>query len=175
MSILIKSATIVDSKSNLNFKKKDILIREGIIVDIADTIDTKTDQIFDFKDLHVSRGWMDTSVSFGEPGYEERENIDNGLLTAASSGFTSILLNPDCYPLVDNHSAVEFLKKKSLKSTTKIYPIANLTSNSDGKNLASLYDMKLAGAVAYGDYKKSITDSSILKISLEYTLSLIHI
>tara|TARA_B100001094_G_scaffold295221_1_gene316398 strand:- start:824 stop:2086 length:1263 start_codon:yes stop_codon:yes gene_type:complete len=169
MSILIKSATIVDSKSNLNFKKKDILIREGIIVDIADTIDTKTDQIFDFKDLHVSRGWMDTSVSFGEPGYEERENIDNGLLTAASSGFTSILLNPDCYPLVDNHSAVEFLKKKSLKSTTKIYPIANLTSNSDGKNLASLYDMKLAGAVAYGDYKKSITDSSILKISLEYT------
>ena len=169
MSILIKSATIVDSKSNLNFKKKDILIREGIIVDIADTIDTKTDQIFDFKDLHVSRGWMDTSVSFGEPGYEERENIDNGLLTAASSGFTSILLNPDCYPLVDNHSAVEYLKKKSLKSTTKIYPIANLTSNSDGKNLASLYDMKLAGAVAYGDYKKSITDSSILKISLEYT------
>jgi dihydroorotase len=169
MSILIKSATIVDSKSNLNFKKKDILIREGIIVDIADTIVTKTDQIFDFKDLHVSRGWMDTSVSFGEPGYEERENIDNGLLTAASSGFTSILLNPDCYPLVDNHSAVEFLKKKSLKSTTKIYPIANLTSNSDGKNLASLYDMKLAGAVAYGDYKKSITDSSILKISLEYT------
>ena len=169
MSILIKSATIVDSKSNLNFKKKDILIREGIIVDIADTIDTNASQIFDFENLHVSKGWMDTSVSFGEPGYEERENIDNGLLTAASSGFTSILLNPDCYPLVDNHSAVEFLKKKSLKSTTKIYPIANLTSNSDGKNLASLYDMKLAGAVAYGDYKKSITDSSILKISLEYT------
>jgi dihydroorotase len=108
-------------------------------------------------------------VSFGEPGYEERETISNGLNTAASSGFTSILLNPDCNPLVDSHSAVEFLKKKSSNTTTKIYPVANLTSNSNGKDLASLYDMKLAGAVAYGDYKKTINDSSILKIALEYT------
>ena len=29
--------------------------------------------------------------------------------------------------------------------------------------------MKLAGAVGFGDYKKSIVDSSILKIALEYT------
>ena len=79
MSILIKSATLVDSKSNLNFKQKDILIKDGVIVDIADSIDSKTEKVFDFKNLHVSRGWMDTSVSFGEPGYEERESILNGL------------------------------------------------------------------------------------------------
>ncbi|MDC1010421.1 dihydroorotase, partial [Flavobacteriaceae bacterium] len=136
---------------------------------IADSIDSKAKLVLDFKNLHVSRGWLDTSVSFGEPGYEERETLSNGLNTAASSGFTSILLNPDCNPLVDSHSAVEFLKKKSSNTTTKIYPVANLTSNSNGKDLASLYDMKLAGAVAYGDYKKTINDSSILKIALEYT------
>ena len=169
MSILIKSATLVDSKSNLNFKKKDILIRDGVIVDIADSITSNADIVHDFENLHVSRGWFDTSVSFGEPGYEERETISNGLNTAASSGFTSILLNPECNPLVDSHSSVEFIKKKSSNTTTIIYPIANLTSNSNGKDLASLYDMKLAGAVAYGDYKKAITDSSILKIALEYT------
>ena len=60
-------------------------------------------------------------------------------------------------------------KKKSLNATTNIYPIANLTINSNGSDLASLYDMKLAGAVGFGDYKKSIVDSSILKIALEYT------
>ena len=169
MSILIKSAIIVDSKSNFNFKKKDILIKNGVIVDIADSINNKSENKIQYENLHVSRGWMDTSVSFGEPGYEERENISNGLLTAASSGFTSILLNPDCYPLVDNHSSVEFLRKKSLNTTTNIYPIANLTNNSNGSDLASLYDMKLAGAVGFGDYKKSIVDSSILKIALEYT------
>ena len=169
MSILIKSATIVDSKSNLNFKKKDILIKNGVIADIADSIDTESNDEISFENLHISRGWMDTSVSFGEPGYEERENISNGLLTAASSGFTSILLNPDCYPLIESHSSVQFLKKKSFNTTTDIYPIANLTNGSNGSDLASLYDMKLAGAVAFGDYKKSIIDSSILKIALEYT------
>ena len=169
MSILIKSAIIVDSKSNFNFKKKDILIKDGVIVDIADSINNKSKNNIILENLHVSRGWMDTSVSFGEPGYEERENISNGLITAASSGFTSILLNPDCFPLIDNHSSVEFLRKKSLNTTTKIYPIANLTNNSNGSDLASLYDMKLAGAVAFGDYKNSVVDSSVLKIALEYT------
>ena len=169
MSILIKSATIVDSKSNLNFKKKDILIKNGVIADIADSINSESNNKISFENLHISRGWMDTSVSFGEPGYEERENISNGLLTAASSGFTSILLNPDCYPLIENHSSVQFLKKKSFNTTTDIYPIANLTNGSNGSDLASLYDMKLAGAVAFGDYKKPIIDSSILKIALEYT------
>ena len=169
MSVLIKSATIVDSKSNLNFKKKDILIKNGVIADIADSIDSESNNKISFENLHISRGWMDTSVSFGEPGYEERENISNGLLTAASSGFTSILLNPDCYPLIESHSSVQFLKKKSFNTTTDIYPIANLTNGSNGSDIASLYDMKLAGAVAFGDYKKSIIDSSILKIALEYT------
>tara|TARA_A100001015_G_scaffold233227_1_gene264326 strand:+ start:405 stop:929 length:525 start_codon:yes stop_codon:yes gene_type:complete len=168
MSILIKSAILVDSKSNLNFKKKDILINEGVIVDIADSINIKSEREISLDNLHISRGWLDTSVNFGEPGFEERENISNGLITAASSGFTSILLNPDCNPLLDNHTSVEFIKKKSLNNTTDIYPIANLTKNSDGLNLASLYDMKLAGAVAFGDYKKSIIDSSILKIALRY-------
>lgn len=171
MSVLIKSATLVDSKSSLNFKKKDILIKNGLIVDIADIIDTKSENKIILDNTHLSRGWMDTSVSFGEPGYEERETLSNGLLTAASSGFTSIILNPDCNPPVDNHSSVEFLIRKSLNTTTDIYPVANLTNNSNSSDLASLYDMKLAGAVAFGDYKRSITDSSILKIALEYTKS----
>ena len=34
------------------------------------------------------KGWFDPSVSFGEPGFEERETIENGLNVAASSGFT---------------------------------------------------------------------------------------
>ena len=169
MSILLKNATIVDGKSNLNFKTKDILINDGDIVDIADTINTKASQTIKLENLHVSRGWMDTSVCFGEPGFEERETILNGLETAASSGFTSILLNPNCDPAIDNHSSIEFLKRKSAETTTEIYPIGSLTNNSKGEELASLFDMKVAGAVAFGDYKQTVKDTSLLKISLEYS------
>ena len=169
MSILLKNATIVDYKSNLDFKSKDILIDDGVIVDIADNIKTKASNSISLENLHVSRGWMDTSVCFGEPGFEERETILNGLETAASSGFTSILLNPNCDPPIDSHSSVEFLKRKAVSTTTQIYPIGSLTNNSSGNNIAPLYDMKLAGAVAFGDYKQSVNDSSLLKISLEYS------
>jgi len=171
MKLLIKSATLVDSASDLNFKVKDILIEDGFITDISDKIDSKSDKIIKLKNLHVSEGWMDTSVSFGEPGYEERENIENGLNTASSSGFTSLLLNPNTKPLADSHSSVSHIIKKSKNHTTKLYPIGNLTLNGEGDKLAPLYDMKLAGAIAYGDHKKPIKDSSLMKIALEYSKS----
>ena len=171
MKLLIKSATLVDNTSDLNFKVKDILIEDGLITDISDKIESKVDRIIKHKNLHISEGWMDTSVSFGEPGYEERENIENGLITASSSGFTSLLLNPNTNPLVDSHSSISHIIKKSINHTTTIYPIGNLTLNGEGKELAPLYDMKLAGAIAYGDHKKSIRDSSLMKIALEYSKS----
>ena len=171
MKLLIKSATLVDSASDLNFKVKDILIEDGFITDISDKIDSKSDKIIKLKNLHVSEGWMDTSVSFGEPGYEERENIENGLNTASSSGFTSLLLNPNTEPLTDSHSSVSHIIKKSKNHTSKIYPIGNLTLNGEGNKLAPLYDMKLAGAIAYGDHKKAVKDSSLMKIALEYSKS----
>ena len=171
MKLLIKSATLVDSASDLNFKVKDILIEDGFITDISDKIDSKSDKIIKLKNLHVSEGWMDTSVSFGEPGYEERENIENGLKTASSSGFTSLLLNPNTKPLADSHSSVSHIIKKSKNHTSKLYPIGNLTLNGEGDKLAPLYDMKLAGAIAYGDHKKPIKDSSLMKIALEYSKS----
>ena len=171
MKLLIKSATLVDITSDLNFKVKDILIEDGFITDISDKIDSKAYKIIKFKNLHVSEGWLDTSVSFGEPGYEERENIENGLKTASSSGFTSLLLNPNTQPLTDSHSSVSHIIKKSLNHTSTVYPIGNLTLNAEGNELAPLYDMKLAGAIAYGDHKKPIKDSSLMKIALEYSKS----
>ena len=169
MRLLIKSATLVDNTSDLNFKVKDILIEDGFIADISDKIESKSDKLIKHKNLHISNGWLDTSVSFGEPGYEERENIQNGLNTASSSGFTSLLLNPNTEPLIDSHSSVSHIIKKSKNHTSTLYPIGNLTLRSQGKKLAPLYDMKLAGAIAYGDHKKAINDSSLLKIALEYS------
>ena len=53
MSILLKGTTIVDNKSNLNFKIKDILIEDGVIVDIADNIKTKSNNITTLKNKNL--------------------------------------------------------------------------------------------------------------------------
>ncbi|KAB1158394.1 dihydroorotase [Tenacibaculum aiptasiae] len=169
MTTLLKSATIIDATSSYHKQTKDILITDGIITKIDDAISAPEGcEIVTLENLHVSTGWFDTSVSFGEPGYEERETIKNGLHVASKSGFTDVAVNPNTNPVIDNKSAVEFLINKANGDATNLFPIGTLTQQSKGIEMAELFDMKQSGAIAFGDYKKSI-DDNLLKIALLYT------
>lgn len=169
MNVLLKSATIIDSKSSLNRKVRDVLIENGKFSKIAAKIEnSKNYKEIKLDNLHISCGWFDTSVSFGEPGYEERETIKNGLKTAAKSGFTAVALNSNCNPFIDNKSTVEFLKGVAKNNVVELYPIASLTKQSKGIEIAELYDMQNSGAIAFGDYNKSISNANLMKIALQY-------
>ena len=170
MNLLIKSATIIDTKSDYHNKTQDVLIEKGTIVKIAKSIkNPKNYKEIRLENLHISQGWFDSSVSLGEPGFEERETIENGLNTAASSGFTSVAVNPNTFPVIDTNSAVDFLVNKSKDHLVNLLPIGALTRNSNTKELAELFDMHNAGAVAFGDYKKSTSNANLLKLALQYT------
>ena len=156
MNVLLKSATIIQPNSEFHNSKNDLLIEAGIIKKIAPTIQNSNQyKVVELPNLHVSIGWVDGSVSFGEPGYEERETLENGLNTAARSGFTGIALNSNTNPIVDNKSIIEFLIHKSKKTVTNLYPISSLTKNSEGKDITEFSDLKTSGAIAFSDYKKS--------------------
>ncbi len=169
MKIIIRSAKIIDSKSSFHNQTVDLLIADGFIKKIGVSI-PKTDDAEEIKldNLHISQGWFDSSVSFGEPGYEDRETIANGLNVAAKSGFTAIALQPNSFPIIDNQSQVNFVKNKANGFATELSPIGALTKASEGKDMAELFDMKKAGAVAFGDYNKSIDNANLLKIALQY-------
>ncbi|MCB4808328.1 dihydroorotase [Tamlana sp. 62-3] len=169
MNILVKSATILDSKSDFHNTTQDILIENGVITQIDKTIEnSKNYEEVSLKNLHVSQGWFDSSVSFGEPGYEERETIANGLKTAASSGFTSIALNANSNPVIDSNADITFINAKSANNIVNLLPIGALTVKSESEDLAELYDMHTAGAVAFYDYKKPIENPNLVKIALQY-------
>ncbi len=119
------------------------------------------------KNLHISQGWFDSSVSFGEPGFEERETINNGLKTAAFSGFTSVAVNANSFPVTDSKGHIKFLKSKAEGNAVNLYPIGALTVGSKGIDLAELYDMQNEGAVSFYDYKNPIANANLLKIALQ--------
>jgi len=169
MKIIIREAKIIDSKSPFHKQTLDILIVDGFIKKIGKSLPNSenADEI-KLDNLHVSQGWFDTSVSFGEPGFEDRETIENGLNTASKSGFTAIALQPNSYPVIDNQSQVNFVLNKAHGFATELFPIGALTKESEGKDMAELYDMKKAGAVAFGDYNKSLDNANLLKIALQY-------
>ena len=170
MNLLIKSATIIDPSSPFHNKKNDLLIESGSITKISKTIKNPNNyQEIKLDNLHISQGWFDSSVCFGEPGLEERETIENGLHTAAKSGFTAVAVNPNTNPVADNKSTIQFIKNKSQGFATSLYPIGNLTKGGESTDLAELYDMQNFGAIAFGDYNRSLDNANLLKIALQYT------
>jgi dihydroorotase len=168
MSILLKSAKIIDAKSNFNGKSRDILIEKGIISKISNSIKSEDAKVINLKNLHVSPGWIDSSVCFGEPGYEYRETIENGTVTAASSGYTDVILNPYTKPILDSRADISFIKNRSLGNIVNVHPLGALTRQSKSSELADLKEMFEAGCVGFYDFKKPITNPNILKTALQY-------
>lgn len=169
MKIIIREAKIIDSKSPFHNQVVDVKINDGILEKIGTNLSPSDDyEEIKQSNLHLSQGWFDSSVSFGEPGFEDRETIANGLNVAAKSGFTAVALQPNSAPILDNQSQILFVKQKANDTATDLFPIGALTKNSEGTDLAELYDMKNAGAIAFGDYGKSLSNANLLKIGLQY-------
>ncbi len=169
MDLLLKSATIVDSRSELNGKKTDILILNGIIKDIALNLKVEKDiPVFESPDLHVSIGWFDLQVNFNDPGLEHKEDLESGCRAAAFGGYTGVACMPSSHTPTQSKSEINYIKNKTSKSIIDVFPIAALSLKMEGKEMTEMYDMYQAGAVAFSDNKKPISDSGLLSRSLLY-------
>ena len=170
MNLLIRSAIVIDKKSEFHNDKVDILIKNGIISNIARSIKNSNNyKELKFDNLHVSVGWFDYSISCGQPGYEERENMKNTLDVASKSGFTCIGIQPNTDPVIDKRSEIEYIKLLSANNIVTAHPIGSLTKKSEGNKLSEIFDMGEGGAIAFGDYKRSLKNPNILKLALQYS------
>lgn len=173
MTILIKQATIVDSKSLFHNKTVDILIEKGVITQIKNKIaPTKNSKLIEVKDLFVSAGWIDMQVNFCDPGYEHKETLQTGLSAASKGGFTGVCVMSGTNPPLHNKAQIEYIKSRSLNNIVDVFPIGTVSHEQEGKDLSEMYDMKLAGAFAFSDYKKPIKDAGLVLRALQYASSI---
>ncbi|MGV6844598.1 MAG: dihydroorotase, partial [Lutibacter sp.] len=77
-------------------------------------------------------------------------------------------VQPNTQPVTDHKAGIDFLINASKKTATKIYPFGAFSKNSEGKDLAELFDMQNSGAIAFTDYNKNIANGNLLKIGLQY-------
>ena len=157
MKVLIKSCKIIDEKSSHNNQIKDILIENGTISEISDSITADVDQTIEIEDLHISQGWFDAKVNFSDPGNEIKEDIDTGLKSAELGGMTAVATTPDTSPAISNKSQINYLINKAQFSPVDIHPFGTLTENLEGKNISEYYDMKNAGAIAFTDAHQEVS------------------
>jgi len=169
INYLIKSATIIDPKSTFNGQKKDVLINGHKIISIKKRITLKEPHIeIKSKNLHISPGFIDLHTRISEPGLEFKEDFESGLKAAAKGGFTGIVHMPNTIPPIQNSSDISFVIKKNEKNIVDVFPTGCLTKNMNGTEITEIYDMIKSGAVAFTDDKKSIENTMVMNIAMEY-------
>ncbi|WP_300599010.1 dihydroorotase [Niabella sp.] len=168
MKILIKQSKIIDPTSSFNGRTADILIVNGSIQSIGKNLVQKGAKVLDAKGLHVSPGWVDLFADFADPGFEYRETLTSGSTAAAAGGFTDVCIVPNTKPAIDQKSVVEYICAKAAQLPVSIHPLGAVTKNTDGKELAEIYDMRQSGAIAFTDGKNAIQSSDIMVKALQY-------
>ncbi len=168
MKLLIKQARVVDPSSPFNGQITDIFIENGIIKKIGNTIADKADQEIKIDGLHVSPGWVDVFANFADPGYEFKETLETGAAAAAAGGYTDVMIIPNTNPCIHNKSGIEYLVQKSRSLPVNIHPIGAVTKNTEGNELAEMYDMRSSGAIAFSDGINSIQSAGLLVKALQY-------
>lgn len=170
MEILIRSAKIIDTGSPFHNQVKDILVVDGQIKKIGSKIEN-TNKAKEVKtnNLHVSLGWVDLNTYLADPGFEHKETIESGCRAAAFGGFTHICCMPNTNPILQTKSQIEYVLRKSADEVVSVHPIGAVSLNLEGKDLADMYDMHNAGAVAFSDGLKPSTSAGMVERSLLYS------
>ena len=168
MNILIKQATVVDPSSPFNKQSSDILIENGFIKKIGKRITVKADKEIHINGLHVSPGWVDVFANFADPGYEFKETLESGAAAAASGGFTDVMVIPNTQPVLHSKSGIEYVVQKSKPLPVTISPIGALSKNTEGIELAEMYDMRASGAIAFSDGLNCVQSPGFLLKALQY-------
>lgn len=168
MNVLLQNVIVTDPQSPHHNQRTDILIENGIIRQVGKYIAPEGLTVIQGDHYHVSPGWMDLQAQICDPGYEQRETLESGSEAAASGGFTAVLALPETSPVVQTKSAVEYILRRSQPLAVDIYPAGALSQNLEGKELAELYDMHLAGAKAFTDGEHPVHHSGLLVRALMY-------
>ena len=177
MIIRIQNGRIIDPSQGLD-SIGDIVIDDKKIKEI---ITQKSKQkshaknsddcrIIDASNMIVIPGLIDMHVHLREPGFEHKETIRTGTMAAVRGGFTTVCCMPNTFPVNDNASVTEFIKRKaSQEGYCTVLPIGAITKGQKGEELAEIGTMGKEGCVAFSDDGQPVMNSLITRRALEYS------
>ena len=170
--ILLANARIVDPSRDLDFPG-DLLIADGVIREAKRGIGAagvpEGTEVFDCRGRIVAPGLVDMRAFVGEPGAEHRETLASASQAAAAGGVTTIVSQPDTTPAIDDPAVVDFILRRARDTAiVHVHPMAALTKGLEGLEMAEIGLLKAAGAVAFADGARSVTNAQVMRRALVY-------
>ena len=167
--MLIRNGHIIDPANNRD-GIADLLIRDGIISRIEQDIPLTPDlEVIDAAGQLVIPGLVDMHTHLREPGYEYKETIRTGTMSAAAGGFTSVCCMPNTQPVNDSQAVTEFIRQRAFTTgVVNVFPVGAITKGSKGDEITEMGDLKKAGCVAVSDDGKPVVNNLVMRRALEY-------
>lgn len=166
--LLIRHGTLLDPASG-DTREADIRIRDGVIAEVGPGLSAENVETVDASGKMISPGWMDMHVHFREPGYEHKETIKTGARAAVAGGFTSVACMPNTNPPIHTRDVVEFILERAEATPVHVHPIATVSKEREGAELAEMADLQEGGAVAFSDDGSPVQHAGLMRRALEYS------
>ena len=168
-SILIQNGRVICPRQGLD-RVTNQLIRDGRIA-AYDAVAEGEETLIDATGQIVSPGLIDMHVHLRQPGREEDETIRTGTAAALAGGFTGVACIPNTDPPIDTQGAVQFVLSLAAKADNcRVFPIACVSKDRQGKELAEIGQLSEAGAVAFSDDGAPVADAELMRRAFEYCL-----
>ncbi|MDO6590806.1 dihydroorotase [Loktanella sp. D2R18] len=151
-----------------------LLVRGGRIAEVFDTNPDAGDaQVIDCSGKCLAPGIIDIGVKVSEPGERHKESFRSAGRAAAAGGVTTIVTRPDTLPAIDTPETLEFVERRAqADAPVHVLPMAALTKGREGREMTEIGFLQDAGAVAFSDADRVVTDSKVFSRALTYARSL---
>lgn len=150
-----------------------VVVTEGVIADVARAPGlgalSSDVEVVDAGGALLIPGLVDIRVKTGEPGAEPKETLKSAALAAAAGGVTTIVVQPDTHPVMDEPSVVDFILRRARDiEMVNVYPAGVATKGAEGKRMAEIGLMHEAGCLYVTDADRPIVDSKVFQRVLSY-------
>jgi dihydroorotase len=178
MTLLLTNAILIDPEAGSETK--------GVVRIAGDTITEvieeqpgdrremiRAREVIDCGGHYLAPGIVDIGVKVCEPGERHKESFRTAGRAAAAGGVTTMVTRPDTIPVIDNPETLEFVTRRAREAApVRVLPMAALTKRREGREMVEIGFLKDAGAVAFTDCDKVVTDTKVLSRALTYARSL---
>jgi dihydroorotase len=170
--ILLANARIIDPSRDTDIAG-DVLIADGVIREARRGIGAagvpEGTEVVDCRGRVVAPGLVDMRAFIGEPGAGHRETFASASQAAAAGGVTTIVCQPDTTPVIDDPAIVDFVLRRARDTAiVHVHPMAALTKGMKGEEMTEIGLLKAAGALAFTDGDRSVTNAQVMRRALTY-------
>ncbi len=162
MNFVLSGATCYINKE---FVKTDIAVRDGTIEKIGSAMPGY--KVIDCEGMYIFPGFIDVHTHTREPGFEYKETMKTGTMSAAHGGYTDICSMPNLKPVPDTAENLKIqLDAIKKDAVIDVYPYASITKGQKGEELSDMEELS-ERAFAFSDDGRGVQSEEMMLAAME--------